>query len=101
MGGISPPMSAGESLRLSAHGGLFDRFLLGLGPFELPSSAQALIAQDAQSFDLRSLAPTRGVFEHLDIFGSTHPVWILGFLLWAGHAPKHKEFANVLNGCSI
>jgi hypothetical protein len=33
----------------------FDRFLLGLGPLDLATSSQALIAQHTNGFDFRAL----------------------------------------------
>ena len=74
-----------------------DADLLGLGALDRAASGQALVAQHAQGFNFRTLASHFAVFQHLDVAGAGLAVLVNRFLaLWHG-APKHQQFANVLN----
>ena len=79
---------------------LFDRFLFHFGTLDLTARGQALVAQDTQCFHFRPLATAAAVLQDLKITGSGHAIFGNGFFLFRQGAPKHQQFADVLNGRS-
>ena len=77
--------------------------LLGLlGALYCAAGGEALVAQHAQGFNFRALAAAAAVFEHLDLAGPGHAVFVIPprlFFLDFG-PPQHQQFANVLDGRS-
>ena len=78
-----------------------DRGLFGLGPLDLAAGGQPLIAQHPNGFDLRSLAATAAVFEHLEITRARFALLVQDLLLDGLGAPQDQQFADVLDGGSI
>ena len=78
-----------------------DAFLFGLRPFDRAAWRQALISEDAQGLDFRTLAITRAVLQDLDVARTGHAVFgdLLFFL--GQRPPQHKQLANVLDRCGI
>lgn len=78
-----------------------DADLLWLGTFDRATGRQALIAKDAQRFYFWTLATAFAVLEYFEVAWTRHAVFIDRFFLVRHGAPKHQEFADVLNGRGI
>jgi 23S rRNA (uridine2552-2'-O)-methyltransferase len=71
------------------------------GALDLPARGQALIAQNAQSLHLGPLAAALAVLQDLEVARAGHPVLVNRFFLLGHWAPKHQQFADVLDRRSV
>jgi hypothetical protein len=77
---------------------LLDADLLGwLGALDLATCCEALIAENAQSFDFGTLASQFAVFEHFEIAWAGHAIFIHNLFPLGNRPPKHEKFPDVLN----
>jgi len=97
----------GDSLKLkprkaskarSVLGGLLGAALLWLlGAAHVAAWRQALVAQNAQGFDFRTLAVAAAVLQDFDVARAGHTVFADFLFLWNRRAKQHQQLANVLN----
>lgn len=80
---------------------LLDALLEHLGPLDLASRRQALVAQYPNHLDLGLLASPLAELEHLHIAWPGHAVLISHLLLFRDRAPQHQQLADVLDGGRI
>lgn len=71
------------------------------GALDLTARRQALIAQNAQSLHFGPLAAALAVLQDLEVARAGHPVLINRFFLLGHRAPKHQQFADVLDRRSV
>ena len=78
VGLFSPQFLEADADHQSSSGltAFFDANLLGLDALDLSTSGEALVAENAQGFDLRALASLFAVFEYLDIAWTRHAIFI-------------------------
>jgi hypothetical protein len=79
----------------------FDADGFAFGAFDLAARGEALVAKYTQRFDFWALTATFAEFEHFDIAWARQAIIILGFFPLGQGAPKHQQFADVLNWSSI
>jgi hypothetical protein len=78
-------------------------FQFWLGPANVATGGEALVAQYAQGFDLGALAGTFAVLQNLEITRTRLAVFVhcaFAFFFDFG-SPQHQQFADVLDGRSV